>query len=398
MSGTTGRPPLELLTREDAEGNLDENGLELLADCARWAGRGELLVDPLERAHRGFVASGDRYGAARTALGLCNAHADVCNEDLAGAWWHRASDLLEDLDESSIHGLHAWFLSRRLAGQGDQEGQEREARRALEVARRQGDRNVEALALIELAHVATVRGETSAVSDALERATSLALSGEIGLMESGMVFCSAIWSSRSRGDWNRAQQWTDSANRWVDRTRVSYFPALCKVHRAEVRPHPRGARRGRAGGDGGHAHARVLDPALDVSGVGGARRSAAPPRRRGRVHARVSPRDRARLGSATRPRPPDPRDRGRALRVPRDRAGVPPALAHAALRGPHQPAPSPRPASRSPTTSWTQPRRVCGSWSASLRPSRRRGMQRRSRIRAESCTSRRGRAPARSPT
>ena len=226
---------LDLLTREDEGGGLDPNGLELLADCARWAGRGELLVDPLERAHRGFVECGDDYGAARSALGLCNAYADVCSQDLAAAWWQRASDLLEGLPESSIHGLHAWFLSRRLAERGDQEGQEREARRALEIARRHGDKNVEALALIEIAHVATVRGRTSAVSEALERATSLAVSGEIGLMESGMVFCSAIWSSRSRGDWNRAQEWTDSANRWVDRTRVSYFPGLCQVHRSEVR-------------------------------------------------------------------------------------------------------------------------------------------------------------------
>jgi tetratricopeptide (TPR) repeat protein len=226
---------LDLLIEEDVEGGLDPGGLELLADCARWAGRGELLVSPLERAHRGFVECGDLHGAARTALGLCNAYADVCNRDLAGAWWKRASDLLEGLEESSIHGLHAWFLSRRLAERGDQEGQEREARRALEIARRHGDKNVEALALIEVAHVATVRGHTTAVSEALERATSFAVSGEIGLMESGMVFCSAIWASRSRGDWTRAQQWTDSANRWVDRTQVSYFPGLCQVHRSEVR-------------------------------------------------------------------------------------------------------------------------------------------------------------------
>ncbi len=225
---------LEVLSKANECGKLNSGELEWLADCARWSGRTDLVVDPLEQAYRIYASSKDCYGAARTALGLCHAYADACQEDLAAAWWQRASELLEGLEESTIHGLHAWFLSRRFAGQGNQEGQEREARRALEIARRQGDRNVEALALIEIAHVATVRGRTSVVSDALTRATSLAIAGEIGLMESGMVFCSAIWASRSRGEWERAQQWTDSANRWVDRTRVSYFPGLCRVHRSEV--------------------------------------------------------------------------------------------------------------------------------------------------------------------
>jgi hypothetical protein len=68
----------------------------------------------------------------------------------------------------------------------------------------------------------------------LDQATALAVGGEIGMLETGLVYCNAIITCRSRGEWDRAQEWTSSASRWVARVRVSYFPGLCRVHRAEV--------------------------------------------------------------------------------------------------------------------------------------------------------------------
>ena len=97
-----------------------------------------------------------------------------------------------------------------------------------------GERNVEALALIDLSHVATTRGESATTMELIKRATSMALGGEIDIFATGMVFCNAIWACRCRGEWQRAQEWTESATRWVTRQRVEYFPGMCRVHRSDT--------------------------------------------------------------------------------------------------------------------------------------------------------------------
>lgn len=211
---------------------LNAEGLELLAQCTRWIGDSEQIVEYLERAHLAYGK--DRRGAVRTALGLCHAHLDACNPAQAAAWWRRADELIASLPESPEHGLHAWFAGRACGEQGDLEGHMRYAKRALEIGRRLEDRNVEALALIDLAHLNTVHGRTSQALELLDQATALALSGEIGILETGFVLCNAIFACRSRGEWHRAKEWTESLNRWISRVQVSYFPGLCRVHRAEV--------------------------------------------------------------------------------------------------------------------------------------------------------------------
>jgi len=70
----------DLLVEADERMELDAEGLELLAECARWVGRNDRLVDPLERAHEMHVARDDAPGALRTALALCHANADACHQ------------------------------------------------------------------------------------------------------------------------------------------------------------------------------------------------------------------------------------------------------------------------------------------------------------------------------
>jgi tetratricopeptide (TPR) repeat protein len=223
-----------LLRAADARGALDAEGLELLADCARWTGRPAELFDPLERAHADHVARGDLRGAVRTAHSLCQANGDAANPSVAAAWLQGAAALLAHLPEGAEHARQAWFEGQAHALRGEIAAQERCAQRALELACRHGDRDVEALSRIDLAHVAGARAQPGVAREHLERATTLALGGEIGILASGMVFCSAIWAYRCQGEWQRAQEWTDSSTRWVRRQQVDYFPGMCRVHRAEV--------------------------------------------------------------------------------------------------------------------------------------------------------------------
>jgi len=224
----------ELLDTADEQGTLGPEELELLAACARWAGRPDRIVDPLERAHAGHARLGDSEAAIRTALSLCLANSDAGKGGVASTWLTRAGELVRAADDGPSHGSYALFLARARGSEGDVDGQAEAARRALDHAQRHEDKNVEAQAAIELAHVATIRGQRRETLAAIEHAMAIVLGGETGVLETGLVYCNAIWALRRCGEWGRAHEWTDSANRWQHREQVAYFPGLCRVHRAEV--------------------------------------------------------------------------------------------------------------------------------------------------------------------
>jgi len=222
-----------LLAAADRDGALAPEALELLADCARWSGRVDGVFDPLERAHAAYVGRDDRRAAVRTAHALSLANGDAARPSVATAWWQRADGLIDGLAEGPEHALHAWFRGQQHGWRGETDEHEKWAARALEIAKRHGNKDAEAFALVDLAHVAGARGEARDL-EMLERATSLALGGEIGILASGMVFCSSIWACRCRGEWQRAVEWTDLSTQWVERQKIDYFPGMCRVHRAEV--------------------------------------------------------------------------------------------------------------------------------------------------------------------
>ena len=58
--------------------------------------------------------------------------------------------------------------------------------------------------------------------------------GDIGAHAAGMVYCVTISSCQDLGDFRRAAEWTEAANRWCDRLDVTGFPGACRIHRAEA--------------------------------------------------------------------------------------------------------------------------------------------------------------------
>jgi len=223
-----------LLAAADARGDLDPCGLELFAESARWIGRDDAIIEPLERAHAAYTRDRDAAGAARTALLLLHVNLDHARDAVAATWFHRAEELLASLPEAREHALLALHRARASGARGAADEQLAHARAALALALRHRDRSVESLALVEIGHVAASRGEHAEAFTAVERATAIATSGEAGLYAAGAVFCNAIWLFRNCGEWDRAHLWTEAATRWVERQQIEYFPALCRVHRSEV--------------------------------------------------------------------------------------------------------------------------------------------------------------------
>lgn len=225
---------LELLRRAEPDGTLPPSDLELLADAERFAGSPAGIVRALEAAHAAYSAAGDARGAARAALGLVHAHGDAREAGPAGAWLERAAEVLEGLPECPEQGICAWMRGRRSGDSGRLDEHERHARAALAIAHRLRARSVESLARLDLGALAVARGDTSAGLAEMDRATALVLSEDVGPLETGIVLCGAVWAYRSCGRWEVAEQWARTVDRWSERERTTYFPGLCRVHRAEV--------------------------------------------------------------------------------------------------------------------------------------------------------------------
>jgi class 3 adenylate cyclase len=121
-----------------------------------------------------------------------------------------------------------------LLGSNDVAGALATARELVELARRLGDPDLEALGLLDQGHALIAAGQVQEGSPLLDEAAALAMAGATEISTTGTVYCSTIIACRNIGDWQRASQWTEESIRWCDRHSVSGFPGLCRLHRAEI--------------------------------------------------------------------------------------------------------------------------------------------------------------------
>lgn len=225
----------ELLCAADAECQLAPADLECLSDAAGWTRRYDEMLDLLERAEAGFEQEGDRRGAARIALKLTREHYQRNHDAVSGGWLARAATLLEGQPDCHETGLLLWMKVRSLMFVvNDVAGALNHARELVELARRLGDPDLEALGLIDQGHALITAGQVQEGSRLLDEATALAMTGTTELSTTGTVYCSTIFACRNIGDWQRASEWTSESLRWCDRHSISGFPGLCRLHRAEI--------------------------------------------------------------------------------------------------------------------------------------------------------------------
>jgi len=225
---------LDALERAEAEAPLGAAELERRAWCLLWEAHFDEATTTFERAQAAFEAEADPRGAARTALQLARDFFQRRQLAASGGWMHRAAALLDGLPESEEHALHEWMLGRSDGAAGRLEAALGHADRAIEIARRVGSRDVEALGLLDRGHALLALGQVDEAVALHDEVAAIAMGGGLGVQTTGTVYCSVIWGCRNRGDWERASQWTDRSIRWCETSRVTQFPGLCTLHRAEV--------------------------------------------------------------------------------------------------------------------------------------------------------------------
>ncbi|MGH3066523.1 MAG: adenylate/guanylate cyclase domain-containing protein [Gaiellaceae bacterium] len=219
----------------DPAENLLPADLESFGEAAWWSGKLDQAIALRERAYAAHTAAGDKLGAARIALTLAWDYEGRGAFSVASGWLANAERLLAGQPEAPEHSRLALTHGvRALFAEGDLERAIQLFDEAYEVAERVGDRDGQALAVSGRGRALIKGGDIEAGLKLLDEATASAMCGDLQPHASGTVYCLTISSCRDLGDYRRAAEWTEVANRWCDQLDVSGFPGACRVHRAEV--------------------------------------------------------------------------------------------------------------------------------------------------------------------
>jgi len=214
---------------------LEPSDLESYGEAAWWNGKLDEAITLRERAYAAFTADGNTLASARMALTLSWDYDGRGAFSVASGWLANAERLLAGLPESPEHGrLLLVHGLTALYAEGDLEKAQATFDSAFELAQRVGDRDVQMLALSGRGRAYIKAGEIEKGLALLDEATASAMCGDLRAHSAGLVYCMTISSCRDLGDYRRAAEWTEAANKWCDRLDVTGFPGACRIHRAEV--------------------------------------------------------------------------------------------------------------------------------------------------------------------
>jgi class 3 adenylate cyclase len=214
---------------------LSPEDLERFADAAWWTGKLEEAIKYRERAYAAFSAAGDKLSAARLALTLSWDYEGRGAYAVSQGWFATAGRLLEGLPESVEHGrVILTEALNALMAEGDLPKAIELFERAFELGTRTGDRDVQMIALSGKARALVMSGNVEQGLALHDEASAAAVCGELKPFATGLVYCITISSCQDVGDFRRAAEWTEAANRWCDEADVTGFPGACRVHRAEI--------------------------------------------------------------------------------------------------------------------------------------------------------------------
>ncbi len=214
---------------------LTAGDLEAFAEAAWWMGKRDEAIGLRQRAFTAYSADGDKLAAGRIAITLFWDHMANGAFAVSRGWFAKAERSLEGLPESPVHG---YVLVSRAFGMSFAEGAYDAALvafdEAYELSQRFADQELEAMALVGKGKAFVETGNVEEGLALLDEATAAATSGGLRPFAVGLIYCMTIDACQAVGDFRRALEWTDAANRWCDTLDVSGMPGACRVHRASI--------------------------------------------------------------------------------------------------------------------------------------------------------------------
>jgi class 3 adenylate cyclase len=228
------REAYDAYSSADAQ-DLTPHDLENFADAAWLTGRPNEAIKLRERSYAGYASAGEKLGSARIALTLVWDYLGKGAFAVSQGWFANAERLLEGEPESVEHGVlmymrafNALFIEGNLGDALTHFGH------SFEIGQRFGDRDIQVLALVGKGRALVKMGEVEQGLALIDEATAAAVCGELRPYSTSLVYCVTISSCQDLGDYRRAAEWTEVANRWCDRLDVTGFPGQCRIHRAEI--------------------------------------------------------------------------------------------------------------------------------------------------------------------
>ena len=109
----------ELFKKADAEGELPAPDLEAFSDAAWFNGQADEQMELQERAHRSYLAAGDKPRAAFLAFDLVRNYSFRGKPSIASAWASRGERILTGEPESYAHGYLAMVQRGAARAKGD---------------------------------------------------------------------------------------------------------------------------------------------------------------------------------------------------------------------------------------------------------------------------------------
>jgi class 3 adenylate cyclase len=214
---------------------LSPEDLELIGEATSWTGPTEHCIAVRERAYGAYLANGDRRSAARLALALVRDHSFARAGAVAAGWYKRAERLLEEEAEGPEHGHLARRQVLAADARGDTGAAQQHLQRALELAQRFGDRDLEALTLHARGSMLVRGGEVEEGWALIDEAAAAAAAGDLHPTATGTVYCGTISACRDLLEMRRAGEWTARFEQWCERTSLpGGWRGDCRIHRAEV--------------------------------------------------------------------------------------------------------------------------------------------------------------------
>lgn len=220
--------------RDVDPGELTAADLEHFGEAAWWSGQIDEAIRHREKAFAAYTAAGDDRGAARIALMLTWDYEGKGAFAVSNGWFASAERLVAGLDEGREHAFLLLTKGLGAMAQGELTAAIGLFDDAFVLAKRVGDRDGQMLALSGKGRTLVTAGRIDEGLALLDEASASALCGDISAHSAGVVYCITISACQDVGDYRRAAEWTEAANRWCDTLDVTGFPGACRVHRAEA--------------------------------------------------------------------------------------------------------------------------------------------------------------------
>lgn len=220
----------------EADSELSADDLVLKGDALYWTGDYEASTDIFESAFKLLTSDGRRSEAGKVACLLAYLAFRRQAMSVSGGWISRAEELLKDEPASIAHvWLRIFHMAQALFVEGNVESAAALASDVLDVATEVGSRSGESLARSFQATAMVSNGQWKAAMGIVDEATIMAMSVGEDLRMTSDVYCNTISLCRNLGDYKRAGEWTEEAERWMKANSVTGYTGACAVHRAELK-------------------------------------------------------------------------------------------------------------------------------------------------------------------